>query len=132
MYIEVKTDKSVDEAGKALEKAGRKRKFSVVHLREFCDDLILSEDLFDRELRLYEICHKYTCRKILYTNVKMSTLLPVKICIFREGEDTVISTVKPEILLRIFKESTLVNLFKEFTEVIGEIIEEAATGDVNT
>jgi uncharacterized protein (DUF302 family) len=126
MYIEVKSDKSIDEAGKALEKAGRKRKFAVVHVHDFCDELIGKEKLFDRELRVYEICHQYSCRKILYTNVKMSTLLPIKICIFKEGEDTIISTINPEVLLRIFKEPTLVNLFKEFTEVIEEIIKEAA------
>lgn len=132
MFIEVTTGISVDEAGKALEEAAGKRKFTVDYVHGYCDELLSKKDLFERELRVYEVCHPFTCRKILHTNIKISTLLPNKICIFKEGSDTVIVAVKPEVFLSIFKEPTLGNLFKEFAEVIEEIINEAALGGVKT
>ncbi len=126
MYIEVRTRKSPSKVGEDLKAAAQKRKFGVLHVHDVTDTLREKGVSYDRQLFIYEICNPFAAKKVLDTNVRISTALPCRVAVYDDGGETVIITIRPTKLLEIFNEPTLRNVAAEVEEVFEEILEEAA------
>jgi uncharacterized protein (DUF302 family) len=72
------------------------------------------------------VCNPGIAKKVLDTNIRISTALPCRVSIYAEGKDVVLETLKPTTLLQMFREPTLERAAKEVEAVIREIMEEAA------
>ncbi|RMG59031.1 MAG: DUF302 domain-containing protein [Deltaproteobacteria bacterium] len=126
MFIEARTKKSPRQAGEALEKAAKERKFGVLHVHNVTETLTSKGLTFEREMYIYEVCNPFAAKKVLDTNPRISTAMPCRVSVYSDGDETVIVTMKPTVMLEMFNEPTLRNVAQEVEEVMGEMVREAA------
>ena len=81
---------------------------------------------FERPLHVVELCNASAAKKVLDTNLHIATVLPCRVAVYREEHETVLETLKPTELVRLFDEPTLETLAVEMERAIAEIMAEAA------
>jgi uncharacterized protein (DUF302 family) len=60
------------------------------------------------------------------TNIRISGALPCRVSIYVDGEEVVLETIKPTMMLRMFNEPALETTAREVETAIEEIMREAA------
>ena len=126
MFITARSRKSIGEVRQKFEDASAARKFGVLGIHNVTATLQGKGLVFDRKLYIYEICNPGYAKKVLDTNIRISTALPCRVSIYVEGKDVVIETLKPTILLPMFNEPSLDGIAQEVETAVTEIMEEAA------
>lgn len=126
MFITVRSRKSIGEVRQKFEDASAARKFGVQGIHNVTATLQGKGLVFDRKLYIYEVCNPGAAKKVLDTNIGISTALPCRVSIYLDGKDVVLQTIKPTTMLQMFSEPTLEGTAKEVETVIAEIMREAA------
>ncbi|HEU5360481.1 MAG TPA: DUF302 domain-containing protein [Candidatus Deferrimicrobiaceae bacterium] len=126
MFITVRSKQPIGEVRQRFEDASAARKFGVQGIHNVTATLQGKGLVFDRKLYIYEICNPGYAKKTLDTNIKISTALPCRVSIYVEGDDVVLETLKPTVLLPMFNEPTLEGTAKEVEAAVTEIMREAA------
>lgn len=126
MFITVRSGKSIGEVRQKFEDASAGRKFGVQGIHNVTATLQSKGLVFDRKLYIYEVCNPSYAKKVLDANVKISTVLPCRVSIYADGEDVVLQTLKPTMLLPMFDEPSLEGVAQEVEAAIAEIMKEAA------
>lgn len=126
MLITVRSRKSIGEVRQRFEEAAAERKFGVQGFHNVKATLNSKGLAFDRRLYIYEVCNPGAAKKVLDTNIHISTVLPCRVSIFEEGKSVVLETFRPTMMLQMFREPTLEVIAKEVETVIEEIMNEAA------
>jgi uncharacterized protein (DUF302 family) len=126
MFITVRSRKSIGEVRQKFEDASAGRKFGVQGIHNVTATLTSKGLAFDRKLYIYEICNPAFAKKALDTNISISTALPCRVSIYADGQDVVLETLKPTMLLPMFKEPSLSGLAQEVETAVTEIMQEAA------
>ena len=126
MFITVRSRKSIGEVRQKFEDASAARKFGVQGIHNVTATLQGKGLVFDRKLYVYEVCNPGAAKKVLDTNISISTALPCRVSIYLDGKDVVLQTIKPTMMLQMFNEPTLEGTAKEVETVIEEIMQEAA------
>ena len=126
MFITVRSRKPMGMVRQRFEEAAADRKFGVLGIHNVKATLNSRGLPFDRRIYVYEVCNPGAAKKVLDTNVKISTALPCRVSIYEEGSGIVLETLRPTLLIKMFQEPTLEGIAKEIETVIGEILNEAA------
>lgn len=126
MLITVHSRKPMGEIRQRFEEAAAERKFGVQGIHNVKATLNSRGLAFDRRLYIYEVCNPGAAKKVLDTNIRISTALPCRVSIYEEGKDIVLETLRPTMLLQMFHEPSLEMIAKEVETVIEEIMNEAA------
>ena len=126
MFITVRSGKSLGDVRQKFEDAAAERKFGVQAIHNVTATLRSKGLAFDRTLYIYEVCNPAAAKKVLDTNLKIATALPCRVTIYVDGDEVVLETLKPTMLLKMFNEPTLSATAKEVETAIGEILREAA------
>ena len=126
MFITVRSRKPIGEVRQRFEDASAARKFGVQGIHNITATLQGKGLVFDRKLYIYEVCNPGYAKKTLDTNIKISTALPCRVSIYVDGDDVVLETLKPTMLLPMFNEPLLEGTAKEIETAITEIMREAA------
>ncbi|MGB3399703.1 MAG: DUF302 domain-containing protein [Candidatus Deferrimicrobiaceae bacterium] len=126
MFITVRSKNSIGEVRQKFEDASAERKFGVQAIHNVTATLQSKGLVFDRKLYTYEICNPGYAKKVLDTNIRISTALPCRVSIYLEGKDVVLETLKPTVLLPMFNEPSLSGIAQEVETAIAEIMKEAA------
>lgn len=126
MFITVRSRKSMGEVRQRFEDAAAERKFGVQGIHNVKANLNSKGLAFDRRLYIYEVCNPGAAKKVLDTNVKISTALPCRVSIYEEGKGVILETLRPTLLIQMFQEPTLEGIAREVETVIEEILNEAA------
>lgn len=126
MFITVRSRKPIGEVRQRFEDAAADRKFGVQGIHNVQATLQSKGLAFDRRLYVYEICNPGAAKKVLDTNIRISTALPCRVSIYEEGKEIVLETLRPTTMLRMFQEPSLEVIAKEVETVIEEILSEAA------
>lgn len=126
MFITVRSKKSMGEVRQRFEDASAERKFGVQGIHNVTATLQGKGLVFNRRLYIYEVCNPGSAKKVLDTNIRISTALPCRVSIYQEGKEIVLETLKPTLMLQMFNEPTLEGVAKEVEMVIAEIMQEAA------
>jgi len=126
MFITVHSRKSMGEVRQRFEEAAAERKFGVQGFHNVKANLNSKGLAFDRRLYVYEVCNPGAAKKVLDTNIKISTALPCRVSIYEEGKAIILETLRPTLLIKMFREPTLEMIAKEIETVIEEILREAA------
>jgi uncharacterized protein (DUF302 family) len=58
---------------------------------------------FDRHCTVFEVCNPHKAKDVLSAFIDLASALPCRIAVYTEGEFTVLSTLKPTILLGAYK-----------------------------
>ncbi|MBO8170832.1 MAG: DUF302 domain-containing protein [Bacillaceae bacterium] len=106
-HYTVTTDKSLDEAVKALEATLKERKFGI--LWDFDITATLQNKGFDfqQPYRVLEVCSPGEANKVLTTNSMVGYFLPCKIVVYEKDGQNYIGMPKPTQLINMVDDSSL-------------------------
>jgi uncharacterized protein (DUF302 family) len=68
-----------------------------------------------RKVFIYEVCQAKMASKILTSNPEFSIFMPCKISVYEQGNNTIISIMNMEIMLKIFEENK--EIYEEATSL---------------
>ena len=127
MLIKLSTDKSVTEAAAALQAAVQANHFGVMQVHNLKETMEKKGVNFERECLIFEVCQPQQAKKVLEQNMSVSTALPCRISIYREGGKTILATLKPTMLLAMFNTPKLEGVAQEVEDTIVKILKGAAS-----
>jgi uncharacterized protein (DUF302 family) len=126
MLYRVESRKSLAEVGRGLEAAAQKYKFGILAVHDLKAKMKEKGVEFDRDCLIYEVCNPQQAKKVLEANAAISTALPCRISVYREGAGVTLATLRPTVLLEMFQTPGLRAVAEEVEEVILKMMNEAA------
>jgi len=126
MLYRVESRKSLAEVGRGLEAAAQKYKFGILAVHDLKAKMNEKGVEFDRDCLIYEVCSPQQAKKVLEANAAISTALPCRISVYREGAGVTLATLRPTVLLEMFQAPGLRAVAEEVEEVIVKMMNEAA------
>jgi len=118
----VTTEKSFDEAVKAVEQETKTAGFRVLYIHDVSATL-KEKDFEIKPFKIIEICNAKSAHTILQADIKIGLCLPCKINVYVKDEKTYISGMRPIVLSRFFPKANLGNLPTEVDAIIRGIID---------
>jgi uncharacterized protein (DUF302 family) len=106
LYV-TESRKAIDDAAKNLEAAVTRHKFGVLGTHDLKETMARKGVAFARECRVFEVCNPHQAKRVLETNLEISTALPCRISIYEEGGATKLATIKPTALIALYASSEL-------------------------
>ena len=114
MFYTVDTSKSFEQAISDLKQNLADIKFGVLWELDVPKKLTEKGAQFDIPFRILEVCNPHHAKQALETNIMVGYFLPCKIVVYRQGERTMIGTVKPSMMINMLDDQSL----KEFAEQV--------------
>jgi uncharacterized protein (DUF302 family) len=81
---------------------------------------------FQGECLIYEVCNPHQAKKVLESNLELSTALPCRISVYRTGTGYTLATIKPAALVELFHADAVRPVAEEVERTILSIMQEAA------
>ena len=126
MLFRIQSRKSLSEVAKALEAAAQRHKFGVLAVHDLKQKMQEKGVEFDRDCLIYEVCNPQQAKKVLEANAEISTALPCRISLYREGDRVTLATLRPTALLDLFQTPALRSVAEEVEQTMRQMMEEAA------
>lgn len=126
MLFELQSQKSLEQIGKGLEEAAARHQFGVIAIHDLKATMAKKGVDYEGECMVYEVCNPHQARKILEANGAISTALPCRISVYRQGEGYKLATLLPTALMALFHSSDLEPVAKEVEQVMVAMMREAA------
>lgn len=125
MLIKLSTDKTVNEIAAALQVSVPANHFSIMEVHDLQEKMAKKGVDLTQECLIIEICQPQQAKKVLEQNMSISSALPCRISLYREGGKTVMTTLKPTTLLAMFNSPQLSGAAQELEDTIAKIMQEA-------
>jgi uncharacterized protein (DUF302 family) len=122
----VQSRKPLDRVAKDLETAVARHKFGVLGTHDLRAKMAEKGVSFDHECRIFEVCNPTQAKKVLDTNLEISTALPCRISVYEQGGVTKLATIKPTALLDLYATPGLKEVAREVEVTLEAIMREAA------
>jgi uncharacterized protein (DUF302 family) len=122
----VESRKPLAQVAKDLEEAVARHKFGVLGVHDLRAKMAEKGVPFDRECRIFEVCNPHQAKKVLDTNLEISTALPCRISVYEEGGVTRLATIKPTALVDLYATPGLQGVAREVEATLEAIMAEAA------
>jgi len=123
----VKTAKTYDEAVRAVVASTEARGFRVQFVHDVAGTL--AEKGFVREpVTIVEVCNAKYASRVLERDVKVGLMLPCPVMIYVQGDDVLISTMRPSLIAAFFPEADIAGVAAEVENALVAIMDEAAAG----
>ncbi len=126
MIYSVESSKSLAEVDQALREAAQRHKFGVLNVLDIKQTLSNKGIELGRECRVYDVCNPQAASTALRHDMNVSSVLPCRISVFRDGPSTTLATVKPTDLLQATGLSGVEQLASEVEREVIAIMNEAA------
>ena len=126
MLYRIESSKSISEVAQGLEAAAQKYKFGVLAVHDLKAKMKEKGVDFERECLIYEVCNPQQAKKVLEANAEISTALPCRISVYREGAGVTLATLRPTALIEMFRTPALRAVAEEVEEVLLMMMQEAA------
>lgn len=126
MIYQVKAKKSLPEVTRDLEAATQRHKFGIMGTHDLKAKMKEKGVEFERDCLIFEVCNPHQAKKVLEQNAEISTALPCRISVYREGDEVVLATLKPTAMLALFETPSLEPIAREVEEAVFAIMQEAA------
>jgi uncharacterized protein (DUF302 family) len=126
MLHRVESRRSLEEVGRGLEAAAQKYKFGVLAIHDLKAKMHEKGVEFDRDCIIYEVCNPPQAKKVLEANAEISTALPCRIAVYKEGDGITLATLRPTALIDLFNTPVLRAVAQEVEKVIVSMMIEAA------
>ena len=123
IFYEKKTDKSLDEAIKSLEENLIENGFGVLWQLNFKDTLKEKGLEFKDDFVVLEVCDPKQAKEVLERNIHIGYVLPCKMVVRIEDNETYMGMTSPEVLIGLFDEPDLEEVAKEVSETLKKVIE---------
>ena len=122
----VESTKPLDRVAKDLEDAVARHKFGVLGVHDLKQTMAKKGVEFARECRIFEVCNPHQAKKVLETNLEISTALPCRISVYEEGGVTKLATIKPTAMIELYSTPGLAGVAKDVEVTLEQIMAEAA------
>ncbi len=124
----VETDqKTIEQVGQDLEEAVKKRKFGIMTTHNLKETLEKKGVPFTSECRIYEVCNPLQAKKILESELSLSTVLPCRISVYQEGTKIKLATIRPSVLIEQLGASDLKRVAEGVEGLLFEMMDEAVS-----
>lgn len=126
-HYTVETEKTVDEAVKAVEICCSKRKYGVLWQLNIPTKLMEKGINLEQDYRVLEVCNPDVAKKVLTHNQQGGYFLPCKIVVYSDMESrlTKIGLVRPTELMKLTGDETLENIVSDVEQTLISAIDEA-------
>jgi uncharacterized protein (DUF302 family) len=126
-HYTVETEKTVDEAVRAVEEACAKRKFGVLWQLDIPTKLLEKGIRFDQSYRVLEVYNPDIAKKALTRNQQAGHFLPCKIVVYTNGDTgkTQIGLSRPTALFALTEDEDLLSIAKEVESTLIRALDEA-------
>ncbi len=113
--IKVRSEKKASHIASKMQDACNVHDFAL--LKEYIYHEIMESKGFPikRNVFIYEVCQAKMASKILTTNPEFSIFMPCRISVYEQDDQTIISTMNMELLLKIFEENK--EMYQEATSL---------------
>jgi uncharacterized protein (DUF302 family) len=122
----VESRKPLADVARDLEAAVGRHKFGVLGVHDLRETMAKKGVEFARECRIFEVCNPHQAKKVLETNLEISTALPCRISLYQEGGVTKLATIKPTAMIALYASPGLQGVAEEVEETLNRIMAEAA------
>ena len=109
----VESQKSLDRVAKDLEEAVARHKFGVLGVHDLKATMAKKGVDFGPECRIFEVCNPHQAKKVLETNLEISTALPCRISLYQEGGVCKLATIKPTAMIDLYSTPGLKDIARE-------------------
>lgn len=117
----ISCNKGISEVASKMVGACEQFKFALLHTYNYHEILEGKGFPIERKVFIYEICQAKMASKILRTNPEFSIFMPCKIVIYEHEGSLVVSTMKMEMMLKIFEENK--EMYNETMQLFGTLKE---------
>lgn len=122
--FQIVTDKKFDEVVNLVQEKTQANGFRVLYIHDV--QATLAEKNFDREpLKIIEVCNAKYAQTALKLDITVSLLMPCRINVYTVEGKTVISTVQPKFLVKMFDKPELEEFATGVETVLLKIINES-------
>ena len=97
--------KTMDELDRDLREAAARHKFGVLGMRDLKETLRGKGVVFERDVRVYDICNPHHAKTVLTEAIEVSTALPCRISIYASGDGREVATILPGEMMKLFGSS---------------------------
>ena len=126
MIYQVKTRKAIAEVARDLEAATQRHKFGIMGMHDLKAKMNEKGVEFERDCLIFEVCNPHQAKRVLEKNAEISTALPCRISVYREGDEVVLATIKPTAMLALYAAAGLEPVAQEVEAAIFAIMQDAA------
>lgn len=126
MIYQVESTKPLSQVAQDFETATQRHKFGVLGVHDLKGKLKEKGVDFGPDCLIYEICNPLQAKKVLEANLQISTALPCRVSLYREGSGVTLATIRPTAMLDMFHTAELRAVAEEVEAVILKIMDEAA------
>lgn len=106
-HFTVETNKTIEEAVKAVEEALKEEKFGVQWSFNIKEKLREKGVELDKDFIVLEVCNPHEAKRVLMENSLVGYFLPCKIVVYKEENQTKIGMPRPSILMKILEDKKL-------------------------
>jgi uncharacterized protein (DUF302 family) len=126
MLYQVASKKDINRVCDDLQTAITKRQFGVMAVHNLTETMKKKGVDFERDCRIFEVCNPHKAKEVLMQQMAISTALPCRISVYTEGNQVVLATLKPTVLMTMFEGVNLEELAQEVESVMVDSMNEAA------
>lgn len=123
VVYEKRTDKNLKEAIQSLEENLKENSFGVLWQLNFKDKLEEKGLEFKNDFVVLEVCNPKQAKEVLEKNIHIGYVLPCKMVVRTENDQTYIGMTSPETLIGLFDEPELREVAKKVGESLKKAIE---------
>jgi len=126
MLFEVRSGKPLEEIDRGLREAAARHRFGVLTVHNLRETMHNKGVEYAGECLIYEVCNPHQAKRALEANPAVSTALPCRISVYREGGEFKLSTILPTAMMQLFGTPALDPVAGEVEREIRAIMEESA------
>lgn len=123
IVFEKKTDKTIADAMASLKDHLKENSFGVLFELNFKDKLNEKGIEFADDYYILEVCNPKEAKKVLDKNIQAGYILPCKMVVRSEGENTYIGMTSPEALMNLYEQKDLNDFAEGIEETLRNVIE---------
>ena len=116
---------SVEQVSEKLAAAVADNKFGVLGVYDLKEKMSEKNVPFEAQCRIFEVCNPLKAKKVLETDMSISTVLPCRISVYEEGGKVKVATIKPTAMLSLFGRPELDSVAQDVEETMLRIIDAA-------
>ncbi len=126
MYYIVDSEKTFEDAAKAVEVATKDNNFGVLHIHNLGETLRSKGIKFDEECKVFEVCNPGQAVKVMSVDMRLNMALPCRISVYTEKGRVKIGYIKPvEMLSGLSKDEALLKIAEEVESSMVNIVNAA-------
>lgn len=126
MYYIVESEKTFEEATRAVELATKDNNFGVLHIHNLGETLRSKGINFDEECKVFEVCNPGQAAKVMSVDMRLNMALPCRISVYTEKGTVKIGYIKPvEMLSGLSRDEALIKIAEEVENSMVNIVNTA-------